>query len=84
MEIYYFSYSVLSTPEGAGNIMMNMDQNPNEAVHKRGNIPSETIKKLVEEDKIFAVFEKQKKRLHRMDIYCKNLNQRISQKLVSI
>ena len=60
-----------------------MDQNQNEAVHKPGNIPSETIKKLPEEEKIFAVFEEQKKRLHRMDIYCKNLNQRISQKLVS-
>ena len=34
MEMDYFSYSVLSTQESAGNMMSTMDQNQNEAVHK--------------------------------------------------
>ena len=42
--------------------MKTMDKIQNEAGHKPGNVQSDIMKKLVKEEKIFAVLEKQREK----------------------
>ena len=59
-----------------------MDQNQGETLLKPGHGQSQIKKKIVQEEKIFTVFEEQKKRLNRMETNCKNLHQSTLHKLV--
>ena len=75
----YFSYSVLSTQESASarfEIMKTLDKIQNEAAHEPRNVQSDVVKKLMEKEQIFAVFEEQEERLLRMEINCENLLQK--------